>query len=186
MQASVYVNAGEEDAEAPHGSGVIISDRAVLTNAHVAKSLATKAVVSFLNGEKVEGKVAWMSQTSDVALIEVDVPDGYVPARATCEAPSLGQEVVVVGNPMIVRWSVVYGRVAALTVSYGKLAEYGSMALDITTAPGNSGSPVFDMNGRLVGLVHGQLLQPAGMMAVAPYGLGLMIPMANVCDQLGI
>lgn len=186
MQASVYLDAGNAEVGAPHGTGVIISKSAVLTNAHVAKNMVKDGAATFLRGERVPAKVMWISETNDVALLAVDVPESYVPARIVCTHPALGERLVAIGNPTIVRWNVVWGRVSAPEVKYGKLAEYGSIPVDMAIGPGNSGSPVFNENGSLVGLLHGQLLQPAGMMSVSFFGLGLMIPMDRVCPQLGM
>jgi S1-C subfamily serine protease len=182
LRSSVFVT----DGSGGHGSGVIVSGRTVLTNAHVAKMLKAKAVVRFHGGEEVVGRVAWVSEVSDVALIDVEVPAGYAPAVVSCERPAAGGEIVTVGHPVITRWAVSYGRVSSdLPPDYPQLIEWDAVVLDVSAGPGSSGSPVFDKYGRVIGLVFGQLVA-GDMFSRVPVEYTLMVPMSEICWQMGL
>jgi S1-C subfamily serine protease len=182
LQASVWVgNTGG------HGSGVIVSPRTVLTNAHVAKMLRNGgATIKFYHGEEVVGRVAWISEVNDVALIDVAVPERYSPAVVSCRKPAAGSQIVTVGQPVITRWAASFGRVASnMPPDYPQLVEWDSVVLDVSSASGSSGSPVFNEYGQLVGLIFGQLVM-GDLFVRLPVEYALMVPMSEVCWQMDV
>jgi len=135
------------------GSGFFLRPGQVVTNLHVIRG-AQRIEIKTLDGKgrvfPVRGVLA-SDEEGDLALLSVDMP----PDRArSCEMarvlPDEGEQIVVIGNPLKLEGSVTDGIVSAVreVPNVGKIIQI--------TAPishGNSGSPVFNMNGQVVGVV---------------------------------
>lgn len=154
------------------GSGVIWSaDGTVITNAHVA--LGDAARVELWDGRAIETRVAARDARADLAVLKLGMRD--LPAVTWRDSTSLrpGELVFAVGNPL--------GFVGALTTGVvhasGSVRGLGRrrwVQAAIRLAPGNSGGPLADAEGRVVGI---------NTMVVAG-GVALAIPSDNVADFL--
>jgi serine protease Do len=170
-RSTVQVFSGTRGAQGT-GSGVIwSSDGTVITNAHVA--LGDAARVELWDGRAIETRVAARDARADLAVLKLGVPG--LPAVAWRDSTSLrpGELVVAVGNPL--------GFVGALTTGVvhaaGSVRGLGRrrwVQAAIRLAPGNSGGPLADAEGRVVGI---------NTMVVAG-GVALAIPSDNVVDFL--
>ena len=138
------------------GSGFFLSPGQVVTNLHVVRG-AQRCEVKTLDGKgkvfPVAGTLA-VDEEGDLALLSVDMPpDSSWRPRASELAsmlPDEGEQIVVIGNPLKLEGSVTDGIVSAVreVPNVGKIIQI--------TAPishGNSGSPVFNMKGQVVGVV---------------------------------
>ena len=170
-RSTVQVFSGTRGAQGT-GSGVIwTSDGTVITNAHVA--LGDRARVELWDGRAIETRVAARDARADLAVLKLGVPG--LAAVAWRDSTSLrpGELVVAVGNPL--------GFVGALTTGVvhaaGSVRGLGRrrwVQAAIRLAPGNSGGPLADAEGRVVGI---------NTMVVAG-GVALAIPSDNVADFL--
>ncbi len=170
-RSTVQVFSGTRGAQGA-GSGVIwSSDGTVITNAHVA--LGDAARVELWDGRAIETRVAARDARADLAVLKLGVPG--LAAVAWRDSTSLrpGELVVAVGNPL--------GFVGALTTGVvhaaGSVRGLGRrrwVQAAIRLAPGNSGGPLADAEGRVVGI---------NTMVVAG-GVALAIPSDNVVDFL--
>jgi S1-C subfamily serine protease len=135
------------------GSGFFIRPGQVVTNLHVIRG-AQRCEIKTLDGKGRVFPVAGMlavDEEGDLALLSVDMPPDR--PRASELAPVLpdeGEQIVVIGNPLKLEGSVTDGIVSAVreVPNVGKIIQI--------TAPishGNSGSPVFNMKGQVVGVV---------------------------------
>ena len=135
------------------GSGFFIRPGEVVTNLHVIEG-AARAEIRTLDGKgktyAVTGTLG-VDEEGDVALISVDVPAERTRAvEVATDIPEEGESIFVIGNPLRLEGSVSNGIVSAVreVPNLGKIIQI--------TAPishGNSGSPLFNMKGQIIGVV---------------------------------
>ncbi len=135
------------------GSGFFLRPGQVITNFHVIEG-AARAEIRTLDGKgktyKVTGALN-VDEEGDLALLSVDIPqDRPRTAEVTEEIPEEGESIFVIGNPLRLEGSVSNGIVSAVreVPNLGKIIQI--------TAPishGNSGSPLFNMKGQIIGVV---------------------------------
>ena len=143
------------------GSGFVVDGgRKIVTNRHVIEGGKAFAIRTGL-GEVIKAKVVFISTTDDLAVLELDKPlpsDRSIPANAYSK-PRVGRNVVVMGYPL---WfilgqgspSLTNGMVSKQT---GMGDDQGTFQLTAKVNKGNSGGPVFDMAGNVVGITVGKL-----------------------------
>ena len=134
------------------GSAVAIGEDLLVTNRHVIEG-ADRLEVTTWDGRTLTVEVAKAATTHDIAVAEVagGLPDAAAVATGDVEA---GAEVLVAGYPRGGALSIAEGRVTRRTEDLLFGAEAGALALDVEVRPGNSGGPVLDTDGRLVGVVY--------------------------------
>lgn len=139
------------------GSGFVINRNGdILTSEHVVEG-ATKVHVSFADGTKVDAKVIATDALLDLAVIRVKVPARTLRPLVIGNADTLalGEQVVAIGNPFGLDRSVSVGIVSALrrqmTAPNGFTIS-NSVQTDAAVNHGNSGGPLFDENGRVIGV----------------------------------
>jgi len=135
------------------GSGFFVRPGQVVTNLHVIRG-AQRCEIKTLDGKGKVFPVAGMlavDEEGDLALLSVDMPPDRPRAGELARVlPDEGEQIVVIGNPLKLEGSVTDGIVSAVreVPNVGKIIQI--------TAPishGNSGSPVFNMKGQVVGVV---------------------------------
>ena len=143
------------------GSGFIVDGgRKVVTNRHVVEGGKEFAVRTGL-GEIIKAKLIFISKTDDLAVIELDKPlpiDRSI-SNTSYSKPRVGRNVVVMGYPL---WSILGQGSPSLTNGVvskrtGMADDAGTFQLTAKVNKGNSGGPVFDMAGNVVGITVGKL-----------------------------
>jgi S1-C subfamily serine protease len=139
--------------EKSHGSGFVLSKNGyIITNHHVIDS-SESIQVKFSNGMVLDGQVRSSSKKYDLALIKVNV-DGLtsLPISLASTDASIGQEVFVVGSP----GDQDLGQSVTKGIISGKrnIDEVKTFQTDTKVSPGNSGSPLIDLNGNVIGVVN--------------------------------
>jgi len=134
------------------GSGFFISQKGVVvTNAHVVKGQSSASVV-MSNGKKIESSELYIDQDRDLALIKL--PDGDYPfLKISHYLPNVGADVLAIGSPglgstMIMTDTVTKGIVSGVR----DLADGTWIQTDAAINHGNSGGPLIDRNGEVVGV----------------------------------
>jgi S1-C subfamily serine protease len=164
--AVVMVRTQEEDKkgtpgelhDSGTGSGVVISEEGViLTNLHVVQG-AKRIKVTFADGMESEAKVIGVQPDNDLAVIKAArIPDDLQPATlGSSQELQPGDEVVAVGFPFGIGPSVSAGVVSGLNrqfVAENKTMMRGLIQADAAANPGNSGGPLVNMSGEVVGIV---------------------------------
>jgi S1-C subfamily serine protease len=134
------------------GSGVVVGDGKVLTNAHNVRG--TEVAVSFADGRTVEGSVAGADEDGDLAVISVDTAGAPASTWSDGEA-GLGTPVFALANPGGRGLRVTHGFVSGVERSFrgprGRRIA-GSIEHTAPLARGSSGGPIVDADGRLLGL----------------------------------
>jgi len=134
-----------------HGSGFVISeDGLVLTNQHVVGGARRVAIVMD-NGVEVTADVLARHEMRDVALIKMPVRvPSYLPLRT--EMPRILERVFVIGTPLKegLRSTATSGVVSAIRVD--RRTGLGLIQADAAISPGNSGGPLFDESGNVIGI----------------------------------
>jgi serine protease Do len=162
------------------GSGFIISeDGYVVTNNHVVER-ATDISVILENGEKYAAKVVGKDPKTDLAVIKFE-PKGKLQAvkYGDSERLRIGDWVIAIGNPFGLGYTVTAGIVSAKGRSLGLGAYDDFIQTDASLNPGNSGGPLFNLKGEVVGVNTAIVAQGKGI------GFAIPINMAHfVIEQL--
>ena len=153
-------------AETGLGSGVLIDKDRVLTAAHVVQ-VAESIFVQVSGEETLSARVIASDPSADLALIQLErAPMKSSPATlGDSDAVSIGDDVFVVGAPLGMTHTLSVGHISGRRTtnnSYGGFAEADLLQTDASINPGNSGGPMFDMSGRVVGIVSHIIFGEAG------------------------
>ncbi|POY42590.1 serine peptidase [Avibacterium endocarditidis] len=164
------------------GSGVIINAAKgyVLTNNHVIDQ-ADKITVKLQDGREFKAKLVGADELSDIALIQLEDPKNLTEIKmADSDKLRVGDYTVAVGNPFGLGQTVTSGIVSALGRSTG--SERGSyenyIQTDAAVNQGNSGGPLLNLNGELIG-INTAIISPSGGNA----GIAFAIP-SNMANSL--
>lgn len=165
------------------GSGVLISaDGKVMTAAHVVQT-ADEIKVQFKNGEVSTATVLTSDPAADVALLQLaQVPAGVAVARlADSDEAEVGDEVFVVGAPLGMSHTLTVGHISARrkpNTMFGDMSRAEFFQTDAAINQGNSGGPMFNMTGEVVGVVSHIMSKSGGF-----EGLGFVVT-SNLARRL--
>ncbi len=162
------------------GSGFILTaDGVVLTNAHVVRG-ADEIYVKLTDGREFKGKVVGADMRSDVAVVKIEASNLPRLAIGSVDQLKVGQWVVAIGSPFGLENTVTAGIVSAKSRDTGDYLPF--IQTDVAVNPGNSGGPLLNMSGEVVGINSQILSQSGGFM-----GVSFAIPIdeaMRVADQL--
>jgi hypothetical protein len=162
-----------------HGSGFVISeDGLILTNQHVIGDSKRVSIV-LSNGIEIEGMVLARNKGRDVALIKIPlrVPS-YLPVRL--ERPARLEKTFVIGTPIKegLRSTVTSGVVSAIRIEQRSGLSF--IQSDAAISPGNSGGPLLDENGNVIGISVIKIIGNSSE------GLNLFIPIGDALEALNL
>jgi serine protease Do len=165
------------------GSGFVIDeDGYIVTNNHVIDD-ADEVVVTFSDGTELDAEVIGIDEQTDLALIKVDADhDLAFVSFGDSESARVGDWVLAIGNPFGFGGTVTAGIISARgrDIRSGPYDDY--LQIDAPINSGNSGGPVFDAAGEVIG-INTAIISPNG----GNIGIGLAIPArqaAAVIEQL--
>jgi len=157
----IQVESNGDEGGKSLGSGVIIDGAGdILTSLHVVEN-AAKILITFADGTHSEATVASAQPEMDIAVLRADVmPQLFVPATlGNPGAMQVGDEAYVVGNPFGLYGSMSAGVISGFDRTFqpqGKdRAIEGLIQMDAAVNPGNSGGPLLNRSGHVVGIVTG-------------------------------
>jgi serine protease Do len=167
--------------EGGSGSGVIVrSDGVILTNAHVV-GMSRTVRVGLADGRRVEGRVIGRDPSLDVAVVRIDAPSPPAAPIGDSDRLEVGQTAIAIGNPLGLERTVTTGVISAVNRSPRGIALDGLIQTDAAISPGNSGGPLLDSRGRVIGINTAVLRAPGAQ------GLGFAVPInlaQNVAGQI--
>jgi len=160
VMPSVVTVAGATTQGQSIGSGFVIStDGYLLTNDHVVEDVADRQVtVTFSDSSSVPGRVVGRDPESDIAVVRVQRGNLHPAEFADSDAVAVGDGVLAVGAPLALSGTVTAGIVSALDRTIetrdasGEQRFYAAIQTDAAINRGNSGGPLFDMAGRVIGV----------------------------------
>jgi len=166
------------------GSGVLISaDGKVMTAAHVVQAM-DEITVEFIGGDAVMARVIASEPAADLSMLQLErVPAGVRVARlANSDSVRVGDQVMVVGAPYGLSYSLSVGYLSARWSPNSvypafPLAEF--LQTDATINTGNSGGPMFNMAGDVIGIVSHNISKGGGS-----EGLGFVVTINTAKDLL--
>ena len=168
----VTTETGETTSEG-QGSGFIISDKLeVVTNYHVIEG-GTNIEIEFNDGRRYDAKILGTDEETDLALLQIQTNE-KIP-HVNFHQPRdlrIGDWVVAIGNPFGIGQSTSLGVISAIgreKVDSGSYVDY--IQTDATINRGNSGGPLFNLDGDVVG-VNSAIYSPTG----ASVGIAFVIP----------
>ncbi|MGJ7612193.1 MULTISPECIES: S1C family serine protease [unclassified Variovorax] len=170
------------------GTGVVIVDKGViLTNLHVVAG-ADKIKVTFFDGLEAIATITGVQPENDLAVLQAQkVPDDLIPAtmRSTADLRP-GDQVAAVGFPFGIGPSVSAGVVSGLKRSFrspeGKQELGNLIQFDAAANPGNSGGPLINMDGEVLGIVTA-ILNPTQQRTFI--GIAFAVPIENAASAAG-
>jgi len=164
------------------GSGFIIStDGIVITNNHVIKG--AEDIIVRVNGNKeFKAKILGTDPLSDIAVLKIDANEKLFPVKfGDSDKARIGDWVIAIGNPFGLGGTVTSGIISARNRDIGMNRYEDFIQTDASINVGNSGGPLFDMNGDVIG-INTAILGQSGSI-----GIGFAIPSNSakkVIDQL--
>jgi S1-C subfamily serine protease len=165
------------------GSGVLISDDGkILTAAHVVQA-ADRIEVVFLSGERIPARVLGSEPGADLALLQLERKPGVaqVVPLGDSDKVEVGEEIFVVGAPLGMSHSLTVGHISARRIDddlFGGFMPTEQFQTDAVINVGNSGGPMFNMKGEVIGVVSYMISESGGF-----EGLGFVIT-SNMARQL--
>ena len=167
------------------GSGFIISeDGYIVTNYHVIDG-ATSIKVALNNGDTYDAKLVGGEELNDVAVLKIDGVSGLKPVvLGDSEDLVVGETVCTIGNALgTLSFSQTSGHVSStgrsITMSDGTVMN-NMIQTDCTINSGNSGGPLFDSYGRVVGITSAKLSNNGQSSQATIEGIGFAIPINDV------
>ncbi len=163
------------------GTGVVLDDGYIITNAHVISGATTVEITVPSTGEVRRADVVGAVDSADVAVLRVGDPSGLVPATIAIEQPEVGDDVVAIGNALALEGglTVTSGIVSALDRSIGTVnGELGDLVqTDAAISSGNSGGALVNDAGELIG-INTAVATSGGGVAASNIGFAISIDRA--------
>ena len=164
------------------GSGFIIDEKGlVVTNNHVIQG-AEDIIVRVNGDQEYKAKVIGADPLSDIAVLQLETDENFIPVQfGDSDKARIGDWVIAIGNPFGLGGTVTSGIISARNRSIGLSRYEDYIQTDASINSGNSGGPLFDMNGDVIG-INTAILGRNGSI-----GIGFSIPANDakiVIDQL--
>lgn len=165
------------------GSGFIIDAKGiVVTNNHVIKG-AEDILVRVNGGKEYKVTIIGSDPLSDIAVLKMETKNKFIPVKfGDSDKARIGDWVIAIGNPFGLGGTVTSGIISARNRSIGLSRYEDFIQTDASINQGNSGGPLFNMDGDVIG-INTAILSPTG----ASSGIGFAIPSNSakrVIDQL--
>tara|TARA_B100000131_G_scaffold284128_1_gene292498 strand:+ start:1137 stop:2558 length:1422 start_codon:yes stop_codon:yes gene_type:complete len=165
------------------GSGFIIDKRGmVVTNNHVIQG-ADDIIVS-VNGSEYKAKVIGKDPYMDLAVLKIESKDKFVPVTfGDSDKARVGDWVIAIGNPFGFGGTVTSGIISSRNRDIGLTRYDDFIQTDASINQGNSGGPLFDLNGKVIG-INTAIIAPGQSGSI---GIGFAIPSnsaSKVINQL--
>lgn len=160
------------------GTGIIVDSKGyILTNSHVVSDGTAETItVQLYDGREVTGKVLWNDKSIDLAIVKIDAPNLEAAELGDSETVKIGAYSVAIGNPLgmsfdrTVTQGIISGLNRSITVTDGQsqVSMDGLMQTDASINSGNSGGPLLNSAGQVIGINSAK--------AQSAEGLGFAIP----------
>jgi putative serine protease PepD len=172
-------NGQSQESEAEGSGFVIDTDGHIATNQHVVDG-ATSIQVTFADGKTASAKVVGTDRSTDVAVIQVDAPKSELHPLTFADSNDVqvGDGVVAIGSPFGLKGTVTTGIISALDRTIEAPNNFtisGAIQTDAAINHGNSGGPLLDSGGHVIG-INSQIESDSG----GNDGIGFAVPSSMV------
>ena len=173
---------GQPVSQAAAGSGFVITgDGYILTNYHVIED-ADSIQVSFIDGSSYDAELVGGEEENDIAVLKIDASGLKPVIIGDSDNVQVGEQVVAIGNPLgELTYSMTSGIISAkdrsITMENGEVMNM--IQTDTAINSGNSGGPLFDMYGQVIGITSAKLSGSSSSSATIE-GLGFAIPINDI------
>lgn len=160
-----------------HGSGFVIDQNGmIITSNHVIEG-ANQIQVHFSNGVELDAEIIAVDKNYDVALLKIP-GSGYQPLRLNISSVELGEEISTIGTPA----NLELGQSISKGVISGKrlIDEQLYHQLNMSVSPGNSGGPLLNGNGDVIGVVFAKITSKG------VEGIAFAVPTSKLIESLNI
>lgn len=165
-----------------HGSGFFIDDQGyVLTNAHVVKG-GDEIIVSTTDQKEYDAELIGLDERTDVALLKIKNKQTPAAKIGNSDEVEVGNWVLAIGSPFGFDYTATKGIVSAVSRSLPDGTYVPFIQTDAAVNPGNSGGPLFNLDGEVIG-INSQIYSKTGTFN----GLAFAIPIntaMNIAEQL--
>jgi len=149
------------------GSGFVVDPNGIiLTNAHVVDG-ADEVTVKFTNQHEYTAKVLGVDKATDIAVLKIDAKDLPTVTIGDSSKARVGEWVVAIGAPFGLENTVTSGIISAKSRSLPGDSIVPFIQTDAAVNPGNSGGPLFDLQGRVIGINSQIYSRSGGFMGVS-------------------
>lgn len=158
------------------GSGIIVDAAGyILTNNHVANKTTDEIAVSLFDGREVKGKAVWADETLDLAIIKIDADNLTVATLGDSKSLIVGEQAVAIGNPLGLTFqrTVTAGIISAFnrTIADNSTFMEDLIQTDAAINEGNSGGPLINMSGEVIGINTIKVSSAEGMGFAVPVNI---------------
>ncbi len=155
-----YGQQQEPSYSTAYGSGVIMtSDGYILTNAHVVQG-TEKIKITLYDGREFDATLVGADEKTDVAVVKIDATGLPAATFGDSSTVMVGEDAYVIGNPLgeELAFSLTCGHISAVERELDIQGTYmGLMQCDAAVSPGNSGGPLINAQGLVIGLVNAKI-----------------------------
>ena len=171
---------GDSERKLGLGSGIILTDNGyILTNQHVVGNKYSNCYVTLENGKNYNGSVVWADTNVDLAIVKIMANDLDYIELGDSDNITLAEEVYAIGNPIGIEFqrTVTKGIISGINRTI-KLTENGSesymedlIQTDATINQGNSGGPLVNKKGELIGINTVKITEAEGIGFAVPINI---------------
>jgi S1-C subfamily serine protease len=171
------------------GTGVVLDDGLILTNAHVVADASSITVTASGDDEPREATLVAADEAADIAVLQVDDTSGLVPATlGDSSSVAVGDDVVAIGNALALEGSMTVTRGIVSATDREVDTDSGTMTglvqTDAAISSGNSGGPLVNAAGEVIG-INSAVATSSGSVSASNIGFAIAIDTArSVVDQL--
>jgi S1-C subfamily serine protease len=158
------------------GSGAFISEKLVVTNYHVVEGGNNWELIRFSDKKKFTAKIKKIDATHDVCILELnnEIVNDYL--KINDRYPKIGSDILVAGSPIGLDGTITKGNIS--NIQREEPFDYELLQISAPISPGNSGGPVVNKKGEIVGItvstIVGQGIQNINFAVPAKYIMFLM------------
>lgn len=178
---------GQTVTGAVAGSGFVITeDGYILTNYHVIEN-ANSITVTFVDGKSYPATYVGGEESNDIAVIKIEATGLTPVVIGSSDDMLVGEQVTAIGNPLgELTFTETTGIISALnrSITVGDGRKMNMIQTDCAINSGNSGGPLFNNHGEVIGIVSAKYSSSGSSSAASVEGLGFAIPMDDVAGMV--